>query len=329
MNVAMTHTSAHCLQVDACDLADSTGSEVQHPLLDKVRHCSANSDQAASFFLHLFHPVPHKRIAAVDHAWTASTLSRMYDEMGLNCSTSAAAGRWSRIKQSCTRGLCAFMPCCGGRSPTVEAETHLTGSCSHPNSETRVGDLSCSRLSERTPSLLSGDKTSQSAAADTDKPESVQSQADSMQTAAAPSALQTCWNKVKKPFAGRSMRRGQRVNKGVTHSLAAGAPGAVEVVEVDKCILAPAAYKKQQVLIRAVTATAVPGIPPQLEVQDLQHQQQPISGCGQCLSSHKEGIVETEELLTDHKAAVDVRKHSSSEEQLQQPVKGQSAESIW
>ena len=219
------------------------------------------------------------------------------------------------------------MPCFGGRSPTVEAETHLSGSCSHPNSETRDGDLSCSRLPERKPCLLNNqNKISQSAAADTDKPESVQFQADSMQTA--PSALQTCWNKVKKPFAGRSRRRRQQVNKGVTHSPAVAAPGAVEVVEADMSALAPAADKKQQVLIRAVTVTAVPGSPSELQVQDLQQQKQAISGCGQGLSSHKEGKVEREELLTDHKAAADVRRHSSCEEQLQQPAEGRSAESL-
>ena len=179
----MTHAGPYCLQIDACDLAASSGSEVQHPLLDKVWLCSANSDRAASFFLHLFHPVPHKRIAAVDHAWTASTLSRMYDEMGLNCRTSAAASRWSRIKQSCTGGLCAFLPCFGSRSPTVEAETPLAGSCSHPNSKIWHDDLSCSHVSKRTPSLLNQDLTSQGAAAHTDVPESVQSQAGSMQTA--------------------------------------------------------------------------------------------------------------------------------------------------
>ena len=313
---------AYCLQVDACDLADSSGSEVQHPLLDKVRLCSVNPDQAASFLLHLFHPVPHKRIAAVDHAWTTSTTIRMFDEMGLNCSTTAAAARWSQFKQSCTRGLCAFMPCCGGRNPTVEAETHLTGSCSHPHSATQDGDLSCSRLSERMPSLRSNqDKTSQSAA-DTDMPESVQSEAGSMQI-----VPETCWNKVKKPFAGRSKHRRPRVNKGVTHSIVEAAPGAVEVVAAYKCALAPAADKQQQVFIRAVTVTAAPSIPPQLEVQDLQQQQQAISGCGQGLSSHKGGKVEREELLTDHKAAADVRRHSSCEKQVQQPSEGRSAES--
>ena len=326
LSMGMAHTSGHCLQIDACDEAYFGRVPVQHPLLDKVRQCSANPDQAASFFLQLFHPIPYKRIAAVDHAWTASTTSRIYDEMGLNCSTSAAAGRWSRIKQSCTRGLCAFIPCFGGTSPTVEADTHLTGSCSHPH--TQDGTLLDSHQSGRTPSVLNQDKTSQSAAKDIDVPESVESQADSMQTA--PSALQTCWNIVKKPFTGKYRPGNQQVCKGTTHSPAENTTGHVDMVEADKSALAPAADKNQQVLIRAVTASAVPGTPPELQVQDLQQQQQAISGCGQGLLNQKKGIVETEELLTrqDHKAAADVRQQGSSEEKLQKPIEVQAAESI-
>ncbi len=46
------------------------------------------------------------------------------------------------------------------------------------------------------------------------------------------------------------------------------------------------------------------------------------------LLSQKKGLVEKEELLTDHEAAADMRRHSSCEEQVQQPAEGQSAESI-
>ncbi len=204
------------------------------------------------------------------------------------------------------------------------------------------------------PSLLNQDLTSQSAAADTDVPEDVQSQAGSMQIA--PTALQTCWNKVKKPFAGSSRHGNQQVCKGLTHSTAEATLGHVDMLEADKSVLAPAADQDQQVLIRAVTATGVPGIPPQLQMQDLQQQQQSISNCDQRLSSQtkdqvemqdlqqqqqqaisscgpgllsqKKGLVEKEELLTDHEAAADMRRHSSCEEQVQQPAEGQSAESI-
>ncbi len=216
--------------------------------------------------------------------------------MGFNCSSSAAACDSFRVKQSFTRRLCAFLPCFDGRCPTVEADTHPY---------TWNGDLSRSLVSERVRYLRSSQhKTSCSPAAHTDVPESGLQSADK-------SAL---------------------------------------------AIAAPAADKDQQVLIRAVTATAVPGSPPELQVQDLQQeqqsissygqrlssqtkdqvemqdlqqqQQQAISSCGPGLLSQKKGLVEKEELLTDHEAAADMRRHSSCEEQVQQPAEGQSAESI-
>ena len=131
--------------------------------------------------------------------------------------------------------------------------------------------------------------------------------------------------------------------------------GHVDMLEADKSALAPAADKDQQVLIRAVSATAVPGTPPELQVQDLQQgqqssssygqglwsqtkgrvemqdlqqQQQAISSCSQGLLSAKKGSVEKEELVTDHEAAADLRRHSSCVEQVQQQAEGQSAESI-
>ena len=104
--------------------------------------------------------------------------------------------------------------------------------------------------------------------------------------------------------------------------------GHIDMLEADKSVLAPAADKDQQVLNRAVTATAVPSIPPQLQVQDLQPRQESVSSCSQGLLRQKIGLVEKEELLTDHEAAAEVRKHSSCKEQVQQPAEGQSAESI-
>ena len=64
------------------------------------------------------------------------------------------------------------------------------------------------------------------------------------------------------------------------------------------------------------------------EMQDLQQQQQAISSSSQGLLIQKKGLVEKEEVLTDHEAAADMRRHSSCEEQVQQPAEGQSAESI-
>ncbi|KAL0039834.1 hypothetical protein WJX77_009379 [Trebouxia sp. C0004] len=79
------------LQMQACELAFQTGREVQHTLLDRIRQCSAAPDQAASFFLQLFHPVPHERVKAIGHAWCASTVMSMLDEMGRDAQAPAAA----------------------------------------------------------------------------------------------------------------------------------------------------------------------------------------------------------------------------------------------
>jgi len=115
------------LQVQACEVALQTGSEVQHPLLDRVRHCSAAPDQAASFFLQLFHPVPHERVKAIDHPWCASTVMSMLDEMDCAPQASAAAAKDEpRLKKSSSlRQRAARFLCCGGASPTSEADSHV------------------------------------------------------------------------------------------------------------------------------------------------------------------------------------------------------------
>ncbi len=72
------------LQLDTCELARHSQSEVQHHLLDKVRQCRSDPNQAASFFLHSFEPMPHLCIMAVHQAWCATIVSKMYGDMGIN-----------------------------------------------------------------------------------------------------------------------------------------------------------------------------------------------------------------------------------------------------
>ena len=69
-----------CLQVDARTLAEETGSQVQHPLLDKVRQCSTNPEQAVAFFCQILSPKPHIRRQAIHHAWCAEMVGRMFKE---------------------------------------------------------------------------------------------------------------------------------------------------------------------------------------------------------------------------------------------------------
>ena len=113
------------LQVQACELAFKTGSEVQHPLLDRVRQCSAAPDQAASFFLQLFHPVPHERVKAIDHTWCASTVMSMLGEMDRAAKALAAAAEdKAKLKKSSSLRPAQFL-CCSRASPTLEAGSHV------------------------------------------------------------------------------------------------------------------------------------------------------------------------------------------------------------
>ena len=66
------------MQVDACSLAKNISSAVQHPLLDRVRQCSSNPEQAALFFQQIVNPMPHVRRQAIHHAWCAETVNRMF-----------------------------------------------------------------------------------------------------------------------------------------------------------------------------------------------------------------------------------------------------------
>ena len=105
------------LQVHACELADRLQSAVQHPILDRVRQCSANPDQAASFFLHILNPIPHARAIAINDPWCSDTIYRMQRDMGnQHPQTDSMKSRWL----SC--GVCAALcGCWGGSTPVLDA----------------------------------------------------------------------------------------------------------------------------------------------------------------------------------------------------------------
>ena len=67
--------------------ADTQGQpfKVDHPLLDKVRACSANPEKAADFFLWILHPISTRRLSAEAcyHPYLESTYVRMLDEFPL------------------------------------------------------------------------------------------------------------------------------------------------------------------------------------------------------------------------------------------------------
>ena len=67
------------LQEDAVMAAMDADEPVKHPLLDKIRECSANPDAAADFFLQIFHPYQCARMSsdASDHPYVAETCAEM------------------------------------------------------------------------------------------------------------------------------------------------------------------------------------------------------------------------------------------------------------
>ena len=78
-----------------------------NPLLDRVRQCSAAPDQAASFFLQIFHPVPHERVKVTDHAWFASTVMSMRDAFDRAAQALAAdKARMKKFSSLRQRGSC-------------------------------------------------------------------------------------------------------------------------------------------------------------------------------------------------------------------------------
>ncbi len=119
------------VQVDACELARTSQSGVQHPLLDRVRQCSTNPDQAALFFQTILSPIPQVRVKALEELWCAATLSRMFSETGTNfeAGTAAAMAALQKRNQKRKRGLCAAL--CGCFSAPI-SQRQEDSSCPPP-----------------------------------------------------------------------------------------------------------------------------------------------------------------------------------------------------
>ncbi len=102
------------MQVDACELTHTTQSGVQHALLDRVRQCSTDPDQAALFFQTILSPVPQVRVKALEELWCAATVNRMFSETGTNfeAGTAAAMAALQKRNQKRKRGLCAALLAC-------------------------------------------------------------------------------------------------------------------------------------------------------------------------------------------------------------------------
>ncbi len=83
-------------------MAIQTESNVDHPIIDRIRGCSSTPNDAVDFFTHLFHPCPCHRLtttAALHHPYLAACLRQMRhdvhatNQLPLNLNTDAYAIR--------------------------------------------------------------------------------------------------------------------------------------------------------------------------------------------------------------------------------------------
>ena len=119
------------VQVDACEMAHTNQSGVQHPLLDRVRECSTQPDQAALFFQTILSPVSQVRVKALEELWCAATVNRMFSETGTNfeAGTAAAMAALQTRNKKQKRGLCAALFACFS---TPISQRHEDSSCPLP-----------------------------------------------------------------------------------------------------------------------------------------------------------------------------------------------------
>ena len=77
-NIACLLTGA-LWQMDAVCDAEAEERPIQHPLLDRVRQCSATPDLAADFFTKILYPFGEWRMCskAIQHAYVAGTVAEM------------------------------------------------------------------------------------------------------------------------------------------------------------------------------------------------------------------------------------------------------------
>ena len=278
------------LQVQACERAFQTGSEVQHPLLDRVRHCSAAPDQAASFFLQLFHPVPHERVKALDHPWCASTVMGMLDEMrGAAQASAAAAEDKARLKKSSSlRRRAARLLCCSGASPTLEADSHVRHDCSPAMAEIK----SSKWWQVLQPSKRRRQK-SRDVAAYADA--SAHSQNAALQA-------DSCQKPAHTVFQGIRFGESRQAHQQVTEELPRAMAAAVQSPVADQFDTTSLALPKQAAHVRSVSVTASASSAQEPQVQSLQQQHKVAGHFGykhdkdELLEQHHSAGVEDQQL---------------------------------
>ena len=205
------------LQLKACHLSKESGVEVQHPLLDRVRQCSADPDKAAALFVQILSPAPHERREAMHGRWCADTVSRMFAETDSSYESypaieaaeqAEAADKEEAAKQAeaaldhRSNRCAALFSCFSCCVPSVKEDDVFT--ISSQLEEPVASVSSASGVQDPLGAAPAGSEWSQSSA------RVLQTKA-SVQKVAASSLAHRCWSSIKSTVTGRSKHRKQHV----------------------------------------------------------------------------------------------------------------------
>ena len=195
------------MQLEAVVVAGRDGSHVQHPMMDKVRKCSAKPDEAARFFQTILSPFPKDRVKVLKTKWCADVVKRMFAETGTDYKAGVGimmARKRLQARQRQKPSLCAALCGCFGppRSPSREDDTcALDGAAGSSLADGSKLDIVASSGSE----------------AHDHQPEAEALAINDLQQPAALSLSQRCFRKMKKVCRLKSKHKGSATaQKGVS-----------------------------------------------------------------------------------------------------------------
>lgn len=131
--------------------AQRSDSTVQHPMLTKVRECSARPDAAAAFFEHIFFPLPESRLhheSIMGHEYCDSTTSKMFAELLKNAPSTPPTVDQVQHSAHPPAGAVSQEPCSNLVQHEPPSAEHGTV-CAQPGSGDHLTTLLCQHGSDK------------------------------------------------------------------------------------------------------------------------------------------------------------------------------------
>ena len=186
--------------------------EVQHPLLDRVRQCSADPDNAAAFFAKILSPAPHVRQEAIHGKWCADKVSRMFaaTDSSYESYPAAEAAKLAAAKAKATS------------KPIRCAALRSCFNCCMPSIKDDEVVIAPAQLEEPVAAMLSENGLDCAIDAQAVGPNGSQSAAgalqmeNSMQQNAARCFARRCWSGIKGTLTGKAKHSKQHMGKDAT-----------------------------------------------------------------------------------------------------------------